>query len=96
MAPIIRAALSTLGGEGNFNAIDIISNDVKIESDGKWTIEYRHPTRCQLFDKYLPCDSLTIPTVILAMTSRVPFFRIAASLTRRLSFSSAMVYQVSW
>jgi 2-hydroxy-3-keto-5-methylthiopentenyl-1-phosphate phosphatase len=45
MAPIIRAVLSNLVGEDDAKNIDIISNDVTIEPDGKWSIKYRHPTR---------------------------------------------------
>ena len=45
MAPIIRAVLSNLIGEEDAKEIDIISNDVKIRPDGKWDIQFRHPSR---------------------------------------------------
>ncbi|KAF5356795.1 hypothetical protein D9756_006765 [Leucocoprinus leucothites] len=43
MEPLIRAVLSNLVGE-QANEIEIISNHVTVESDGKWEIKYRHPT----------------------------------------------------
>lgn len=46
MAPWIRACLTELIGEEEVSHIDIVSNDVKIEEDGKWEIQYRHPSRC--------------------------------------------------
>ena len=46
MAPLIRAVLGSLIGEEDANKIDIVSNDVNIHPDGKWEIQYRHPTRC--------------------------------------------------
>ena len=45
MTPIIRALLSNLIGEEDAKTIDIISNDVDVESDGSWHIKFRHPTR---------------------------------------------------
>jgi 2-hydroxy-3-keto-5-methylthiopentenyl-1-phosphate phosphatase len=45
MTPIIRAVLSNLIGEEDAKDIEIISNDVDIHADGKWSIKYRHPTR---------------------------------------------------
>lgn len=45
MAPLIRAVLSNLLGEAAADEIEIIANDVDIQSDGKWEIKYRHPTR---------------------------------------------------
>lgn len=44
MEPNIRAVLSKLVPEDK-DKIDIISNDVKVFSDGTWTIQYRHPSR---------------------------------------------------
>lgn len=45
MTPIIRAVLSNLIGEEDGKDIDIISNDVNVQPDGKWSIQFRHPTR---------------------------------------------------
>lgn len=45
MAPSIRAVLSEHIGEKEANEIEIISNDVDIQPDGKWQIKYRHPSR---------------------------------------------------
>jgi len=45
MAPIIRAILSNLVGEEVANEIRIIANDVVVFPDGKWEIQYRHPSR---------------------------------------------------
>lgn len=45
MEPLIRAVLSNLVGEQDASEIEIISNDVEIQDDGKWTIKYRHPSR---------------------------------------------------
>ena len=45
MAPLIRAVLSKHIGDKEANEIEIISNDVKIEPNGKWRIKYRHPSR---------------------------------------------------
>jgi len=67
MAPIIRAVLSNLLGENDAKDIDIISNDVEIDSDGKWSIKYRHPTSGFGHDKswaILPYRDLTDPPVL--------------------------------
>jgi 2-hydroxy-3-keto-5-methylthiopentenyl-1-phosphate phosphatase len=45
MAPLIRAVLSKHIGDEEANEIEIISNDVDIQADGKWQIKYRHPSR---------------------------------------------------
>ena len=45
MAPIIRAVLSNLVPEEDANTIDIIANDAIVHSDGRWEIQYRHPSR---------------------------------------------------
>ena len=45
MAPLIRAVLSKHIGDKEANEIEIISNDVDVQPDGKWRIKYRHPTR---------------------------------------------------
>lgn len=45
MAPFIRAVLSKHIGDKEANEIEIISNDVDIQPDGKWRIKYRHPSR---------------------------------------------------
>ena len=45
MAPLIRAVLSSLIGEEDAKEIDIVSNDVRIDENGKWHIVYRHPSR---------------------------------------------------
>lgn len=45
MEPLIRAVLSNLIGEEDSKTIEIIANDVKIESDLSWNIQFRHPTR---------------------------------------------------
>ncbi|KDQ52166.1 hypothetical protein JAAARDRAFT_163079 [Jaapia argillacea MUCL 33604] len=44
MDPLIRAVLSSLLGDEDAKNIEIISNDVEIEPDGKWSIKYRHPS----------------------------------------------------
>lgn len=44
MTPIIRVVLSNLIGD-DAKDIDIISNDVIIHENGKWEIQYRHPSR---------------------------------------------------
>ncbi|KAG8855325.1 hypothetical protein FRB96_007123 [Tulasnella sp. 330] len=43
MEPLIRAVLNNLIGETDAKEIDVISNTVKIEENGKWNIQYRHP-----------------------------------------------------
>lgn len=45
MAPLIRAVLSNLIGQEGADEIEIIANDVKVFPDGKWEIQFRHPTR---------------------------------------------------
>jgi len=45
MAPTIRAVLSHLVDDESGRDIEIISNDVEVDSDNKWRIRYRHPTR---------------------------------------------------
>lgn len=45
MAPLIRAVLSEHIGDEAANEIEIISNDVDVQPDGKWQIKYRHPSR---------------------------------------------------
>jgi 2-hydroxy-3-keto-5-methylthiopentenyl-1-phosphate phosphatase len=45
MAPLIRAVLSKLIGNEEASKIEIISNDVQIETNGHWEIKYRHPER---------------------------------------------------
>jgi len=45
MAPIIRAVLSNLVPEEDANEIDIIANDAIVQPDGKWEIQFRHPSR---------------------------------------------------
>jgi len=44
MAPFIRAVLSKHIGDEEAKEIEIISNDVEVQPDGKWGIKYRHPT----------------------------------------------------
>ena len=53
MTPIIRAVLSALVGEEDAARIEIISNDVKFDDDGRWRIQYRHPSRQVLGIIYL-------------------------------------------
>ncbi|KZT36146.1 hypothetical protein SISSUDRAFT_1050258 [Sistotremastrum suecicum HHB10207 ss-3] len=67
MAPLIRAILSNLIGEEEAAKIDIISNDVKIEQDGKWSIQYRHPSSGFGHDKsqaILPYRELPSPPTL--------------------------------
>jgi len=45
MEPLIRAVLSKLIGEDDAAQIDVISNGVKVETDGAWEIQFRHPER---------------------------------------------------
>jgi 2-hydroxy-3-keto-5-methylthiopentenyl-1-phosphate phosphatase len=45
MAPLIRAVLSKSIGNEEADKMEIISNDVKAEADGRWYIQYRHPER---------------------------------------------------
>lgn len=46
MAPLIRAVLSVLVGPEEAKDIEIIANDVTVHPDGKWEIQFRHPSRC--------------------------------------------------
>ncbi|KAH7929954.1 hypothetical protein BV22DRAFT_1109561 [Leucogyrophana mollusca] len=50
MAPVIRAVLEELLGD-DAKDIEIISNDVDVQPDGKWSIKYRHPTSAFGHDK---------------------------------------------
>ena len=45
MAPLIRAVLSNLIGEEDSKTIEIIANDVILNDDLSWNIQFRHPTR---------------------------------------------------
>ena len=45
MEPLIRAVLSKLIGAEGAAQIDIIANGVKVENDGTWEIQFRHPER---------------------------------------------------
>lgn len=98
MAPLIRAILSNLLGEEDAQAIDIISNEVKIESNGKWSIQYRHPTRFVI----ISCINdvmLTIETVGLIadmdMTSPRRFCHTVICLIGQHCFSSGTACRVS-
>ena len=67
MAPLIRAVLSNLVGEEAANEIDIIANDVNISPDGKWEIQYRHPSSGFGHDKsqsILPYRELSSPPTL--------------------------------
>ncbi|KAJ7268218.1 HAD-like domain-containing protein [Mycena haematopus] len=67
MAPSIRAVLSNLGDEEVANSIDIIANDVEIQSDGKWHIKFRHPSSGYGHDKsraILPYKDLESPPLL--------------------------------
>ncbi|KJA17613.1 hypothetical protein HYPSUDRAFT_70606 [Hypholoma sublateritium FD-334 SS-4] len=44
MAPLIRAVLSNLIGDADAADIEIIANDVYVFPDGKWEIQFRHPS----------------------------------------------------
>ncbi|EIM89227.1 uncharacterized protein STEHIDRAFT_52744 [Stereum hirsutum FP-91666 SS1] len=44
MEPLIRAVLSKLIGEEDGKDIEIISNTAVVKPDGKWEIQYRHPS----------------------------------------------------
>ena len=46
MAPLIRAVLSKLIGDEESAKIEIIANDVILKPEGKWEIQFRHPSRC--------------------------------------------------
>ncbi|KAF7764060.1 hypothetical protein Agabi119p4_8597 [Agaricus bisporus var. burnettii] len=67
MAPLIRAVLSNLLGEEAANDIEIISNDVTVQPDGKWEIKFRHPTSGYGHDKsqaILPYRDLPNPPTL--------------------------------
>lgn len=67
MEPLIRAVLSTLIGEEDASHIDIVSNHVNIHEDGKWEIQYRHPTSGFGHDKsqaILPYRNLPDPPTL--------------------------------
>ncbi|KAF8655363.1 hypothetical protein AX16_003098 [Volvariella volvacea WC 439] len=67
MAPLIRAVLSNLLGEEAANEIDIIANDVNVEADGKWAIQFRHPSSGFGHDKsqaILPYRELPSPPTL--------------------------------
>lgn len=97
MEPLIRAVLSNLIGEEDASHIDIVSNSVKVEADGKWEIQYRHPSRyVALSGLSLPCE-MCIPTTAAAAsgtTSHKPSSHTAISRTRLRFSSSATVSPV--
>jgi len=67
MAPIIRAVLSNLVGDEAAQEIDIISNDVDVQPNGKWSIKYRHPSSGFGHDKsraILPYRDLEDPPIL--------------------------------
>jgi len=67
MAPLIRAVLSNSVGEKEANEIEIIANDVNISSDGKWEIQFRHPSSGYGHDKsqaILPYRELPEPPTL--------------------------------
>ncbi|KAF8586623.1 hypothetical protein K439DRAFT_1408551 [Ramaria rubella] len=67
MAPLIRAVLSNLIGEDDAKDIEIISNDVKVSPDGKWEIQFRHPSSGFGHDKsqaILPYRDLLSPPTL--------------------------------
>ncbi|KAH8110026.1 HAD-like domain-containing protein [Phellopilus nigrolimitatus] len=67
MTPLIRAVLSNLIGEEDAATIDIVSNDVKLLPDGKWEIQYRHPSSGFGHDKsqaILPYKKLPNPPTL--------------------------------
>lgn len=67
MAPLIRAVLSKHIGDKEANEIEIISNDVEIQPDGKWQIKYRHPSSVYGHDKsraILPYRELPNPPTL--------------------------------
>jgi len=45
MGPFIQAVLSTAVGEESAKEFEIVSSDMKVQPDGTWKIQYRHPTR---------------------------------------------------
>lgn len=67
MTPLIRAVLSNLIGETDADKIEIVSNEVIIHPDGKWKIQYRHPSSGFGHDKsqaILPYRRLPNPPTI--------------------------------
>ncbi|KAI0823489.1 HAD-like domain-containing protein [Trametes gibbosa] len=67
MAPLIRAVLSNLIGEEDSQTIEIVSNEVEVQPDGKWEIKYRHPTSGFGHDKsqaILPYRELDDPPTV--------------------------------
>lgn len=67
MAPLIRAVLSNLIGEEDAKEIEIVANDVIIQEDGKWEIQYRHPSSGFGHDKsqaILPYRKLPNPPTV--------------------------------
>jgi len=67
MAPLIRAVLSNLIGEEDAKEIEVISNDVKVHPDGKWEIQFRHPSSGFGHDKsqaILPYRNLPDPPLL--------------------------------
>jgi 2-hydroxy-3-keto-5-methylthiopentenyl-1-phosphate phosphatase len=67
MKPIIHAVLSKLVGEEDASRIDIVSNDVKDLGNGKWEIQYRHPSSGFGHDKsqaILPYRNLENPPTL--------------------------------
>ncbi|KAI0676188.1 HAD-like domain-containing protein [Trametes maxima] len=67
MAPLIRAVLSSLIGEDDARAIEIVSNEVDVRPDGSWEIKYRHPTSGYGHDKsqaILPYRDLPDPPTV--------------------------------
>ncbi|TFK73412.1 hypothetical protein BDN72DRAFT_886870 [Pluteus cervinus] len=67
MAPLIRAILANLIGEESANEIEIIANDVAINDNGTWAIQYRHPSSGFGHDKsqaILPYRDLPEPPVL--------------------------------
>lgn len=67
MAPLIRAVLSNLIGEEDSSKIEIVSNEVIVHPDGKWEIQYRHPSSGFGHDKsqaILPYRALPDPPTI--------------------------------
>jgi len=67
MTPLIRAVLSNLIGDEDAKDIEIISNDVKVHPDGKWEIQFRHPSSGFGHDKsqaILPYRNLPDPPTL--------------------------------
>jgi len=67
MAPLIRAVLSNLIGDEQAKEIEIVSNEVIVHPDGKWEIQYRHPSSGFGHDKsqaILPYRRLPNPPLI--------------------------------